>query len=131
MMTSPLNNLLIICLIFLLSASYASGQLKLNEGLPVMVDEKTELNDILLNDMSITYTYQIKDMDVTEAKQLKEKNRAFIQENACNDEDIQCLIKKDLDIRFIYKIKDEEILSVKLNKDICSHQQNQCMLGSV
>lgn len=128
MMTSPLKNSLTLCLIFLLSASYAAGQLRLNEGLPMMVDEKTELNDILLNDMSITYTYQIKDMKVDEAKQLKEQNRAFIEENACNDADIQCLIKKDLDVKFVYKIENEEILSVKLNKNVCSQQHNQCML---
>lgn len=101
MMISPLKNSLILALVFLLDASYAAGELRLNDGLPMMVDDNTELNDIVLNDMSITYTYQIKDIKVTEAKQLKEQNKAFIEENACNDKDIQCLLKKNLDVRFV------------------------------
>lgn len=104
--------------------AWASDFVSLNEGLPVMVDSKTELHNILLKDMTVIYTYQLKDIEVKEAKKLKNLNKNFIEHNACNDRDIQCLFKKDLDVKFVYKIKDEEILNVKLNKDICLNVTN-------
>ncbi|MDP3269898.1 MAG: hypothetical protein Q8M40_12750 [Legionella sp.] len=112
------------------SSAYPSDTLKLNEGLPVMVDSKTELNDISFNNMTVTYTYQLKHIDLKDAVVQKEVHRNFIQHNACNDSQIQCLFQKDLEVDFIYKIKDKEVLQVRLNKDFCQglmQQNNRCI----
>ena len=112
-----------------LTCGYAADELRLNDGLPQMVDSKTELNDIYIKGMTVTYTYQLKNIDVQEAKEIKEVNKDFIEHNACKDEQIRCLLQKDLDVQFVYKIKNEEILQVKLNRDLC-HKLNEANQGS-
>ncbi|HRD69279.1 MAG TPA: hypothetical protein PK657_03975 [Legionella sp.] len=112
------------------SSAYPSDILKLNEGLPVMVDSKTELNDISFDNMTVTYTYQLKHIDIKDAMEQKEIHRNFIQHNACNDGQIQCLFQKDLEVDFIYKIKDKDVLQVRLNKDFCQgfiQQDSRCV----
>lgn len=115
---APLASFLLICNV------HASEELRLNEGLPVMVDSETELNDILLKDMTVIYTYQLKDIGVGDAKILKHENKSFIEHNACNDEQIQCLFSKDLNVKFVYKINEEEILNVNVNKNMCTKLNN-------
>lgn len=109
---------------FLACNAHTAEELRLNEGLPVMVDSKTELNDILLKNMTVIYTYQLKDIGVDDAKKLKHENKSFIEHHACNDKQIQCLFSKDLDVKFVYKIEDEEILNVNLNKNMCTKLNN-------
>lgn len=114
------NNIVVIASFFLLSNSYAAPEeLRVNEDLPIMIDTKTELNSILLTDMTIIYIYQLKNITVDEAKKLKLATKYFIEHHACKDEQIQCLLSKDLNVDFVYKIADEEILTVKINKDVC------------
>lgn len=115
-----------------LTGAYADEGIRLNDGLPEMVDSKTELNEIYIKGMTVTYTYQLKNIDIQEAKEIKEVNKDFIEHNACKDEQIRCLLQKDLDVQFVYKIKNEEILQVKLNRDLCLRlnegNQSSCAL---
>ncbi|WP_419420212.1 hypothetical protein ACNVED_02645 [Legionella sp. D16C41] len=103
----------------------ASNEIKLNEGLPLMVDSRTQLNDIRLKDDTVTFTYQIKDIDVQHALEVKEENKNIIEENACEDEQVQDLFHKDFHVNFVYWIKDQKILEVPVNKKLCHTRQNQ------
>ncbi|STX28023.1 Uncharacterised protein [Legionella beliardensis] len=103
---------------------YSLDELRLNEGLPIMVDSKTELNDIFLKDDTVIFTYQIKNINVDQALQIKEGNKDMIEQNACEDEQIQELFCKDFHVNFIYWINDKKILEVPVNKDLCRARQN-------
>ncbi|MBA3536515.1 MAG: hypothetical protein H0T84_07895 [Tatlockia sp.] len=115
-----LNNLtLLLTLGFSINSYAACDELKITKGLPLMVDSKTELHDVLFKDMSVTYTYQLKNMSIKEAKELRQVHKNFIEKNACNDENIQCLFKKDLSVKFVYKMGEKKILRVYLSKNFC------------
>jgi hypothetical protein len=113
------NLTLLLSLGFSVSSYAICDELRITKGLPVMVDSKTELRDVLFKDMTVTYTYQLKNMNSKEAKELRQVHKNFIEQNACNDENIQCLFKKDLAVKFVYKIGEKKILRVNLSKNIC------------
>lgn len=119
----------LILILFSLN-TYSSDTQTLNEGLPVMVDSKTELNQIILKDMTVTYLYKIKDMDLSKALNIKDKNKIIIEENACSDDYIHDLFQKDLDVKFVYQLQDKEILSVYVNKELCSQLNNRIEIES-
>lgn len=108
---------------------YAADELRLNEGLPVMVDSKTELNDILLKDMTVTYTYELKEIDVNKALSIKDENQSLIEENACEDEYFRDLFNKDLKVKFIYEINKTKILEVNVNKEFCRQLNNRIQVA--
>ncbi|STX50515.1 Uncharacterised protein [Legionella busanensis] len=119
-------------LICLASAMVFSGliqaskdELSLNDGLPIMVDSRTQLNDIHLKDDTVTFTYQIKDINVDQAVKIKEDNKAIIEQNACNDEQIKDLFCKDFHVNFVYWIQDKKILEVPVDKQLCRARQSQ------
>jgi len=85
-----------------------------------MVDNNTELNDIVLRDKTITFTYELKDIDFEKALQIKEVHKNNIEKNACEDENVQRLFYKDLDVSFIYKIQGNKVLEVAVNKEYCN-----------
>lgn len=108
----------LFALMFTTGLIYAA-EAHLNEGLPVMVDNNTELNDIQLENMTVCYVYNLKNMEADEALKERDMNRDFIEKNACNDDAIQELFAKDLKVKFIYYLDGKEILAVKVNKLFC------------
>jgi hypothetical protein len=107
----------------------ASNCIRFNEGLPVMVDDNTELNDIALYENTLTYTYNIKNIDTTAALDAKDMHKREIEQNACEDEMVQHLLNKELDVRFVYKIEEQKILEVNVNKELCrSKDSSSCTL---
>ncbi|KTD30579.1 hypothetical protein [Legionella maceachernii] len=113
------KKIILYYLLSLLPWGVFATEAHLNEGLPIMVDKNTELNDIRLGDMTVCYVYKLKDMTVDDALEEREKNKDFIQKHACNDIDIQVLLHKDLNVKFIYYLDEMEILSVKINRQLC------------
>lgn len=95
---------------------HASNELRLNHSLPINVDSRTEMSNVSIKDTNVTYTYHLKNIDKEKAKKL---NKYLVERNACTDEKVQCLLKKDLDVTFVYKIDQEEVLNVNVNKDFC------------
>lgn len=105
--------------------SFATDEIHLHEGLPMMVDTSTELSDISLKDHDITFTYQLKAIKLEDAENAKEDHHSFIEKEACNDEDIQELLNNDVHFKFIYKIDSQEVLKVKVDKVICDEINQQ------
>lgn len=103
----------------------ADSEIRMNEGLPVMVDSKTELNDISIQGNTITYSFTLKDMSLDEVLDARQENKAIIENNACADENIHCLFDKDFDVRFVYKLDDKQILEVNLDKQFCHNKKQQ------
>ncbi|MGQ3887998.1 hypothetical protein ACQUW5_03065 [Legionella sp. CNM-1927-20] len=103
----------------------SSDELSLNDGLPIMVDSRTELNDIHLKDDTVTFTYQIKDINVEQALEIKDDNKAIIEQNACEDEQIKDLFCKNFHVNFVYWIENKKILEVPVDKHLCQVRQNQ------
>ncbi|MBA2710298.1 MAG: hypothetical protein H0U57_06895 [Tatlockia sp.] len=116
---------LLFCTLNLSGVSQACNELKITEWPPMMVDNKTELNNILFKDMTVTYNYQLKDVEMDEAVKLRHAQKTFIERSACNNGDIQCLLKKDLEFKFVYRIVDKEILRVDLSKIRCQKLSNK------
>ncbi|KTD19096.1 hypothetical protein [Legionella jordanis] len=123
-MTSITNCLKISLLMMAATGAIASSEEALNEDLPVMVDENTELQRISLGEHSLTYCFEIKNIDTETACQYKEIEKGNIEETACHDEIVQQLIKNDLDVKFIYNIKKHKILEVTINKQLCSQMKD-------
>jgi len=94
-----------------------SDELRSDEELPVMVDSKTKLDDILLKDITVIYTCQLKHIDKAQALEFKNKNKELNEPNPRKEEQIQRHLKKDFDVKFTYKIKRDTILEVNVNKD--------------
>ncbi|WP_131781137.1 hypothetical protein [Legionella gresilensis] len=103
----------------------STDELSLNDGLPIMVDSRTQLNDIHLKDDTVTFTYQIKDINVDQALEIKEDNKAIIEQNACDDEQIKDLFCKNFNVNFVYWIQDKKILEVPVDKQLCRTRQSQ------
>lgn len=113
------EKIIALFLLMLLSGLPYAADVNLNEGLPVMVDSNTELNEIQVENMTVCYIYNLKNMRLDEAIKEREVNRNFIKENACNDEGIQELFAKNLQVKFIYYLCGKEILVVNISRQFC------------
>ncbi|MBA2657904.1 MAG: hypothetical protein H0U70_13120 [Tatlockia sp.] len=111
-----------LCLILYALASgvaMSSNSLISEEGLPLRVDAKTELNNIELKDMTVVYTYELKNINLEKALSFKNNQRVYVERNACNDSDVKQLLNKDLAVRFVYKMDSDKILEVCIDKKFC------------
>ncbi len=73
---------LLFCTLNLSGVSQACNELKITEWPPMMVDNKTKLNNILFKDMTVTYNYQLKDVEMDEAVKLRHAQKTFIERRA-------------------------------------------------
>jgi len=93
----------------------------LKEALPIPIDSYTILTDINKNKKDILYTYQFLKIDIEETP--KHDYKRFtrrVQESICDNEDNLNLLKKDYIMTYKYLDKnDNEILSIKTNKENC------------
>jgi hypothetical protein len=122
------KELIFLSVLLISSFSYSFNEIKLNEDL--LEDNKTQLKDILLKDDLITYTYELKDIDYINALGVKDEAKMFIEEDACEDEMLNELFKKDFKVKFVYKMQDRKILEICLNKEFC-HQLNNRIANEV
>jgi hypothetical protein len=105
--------------------AYSSDELIFKEGLPMMVDSNTELSEIMLKNMTVIYSYNLKNISLKDALSARDDHISNVEETACEDEDIHELFNKDLAVKFIYKIQDKKFIEVCVNKDFCRQLNNR------
>ena len=91
----------------------------LKDSLPLKVDSFSYLIDININDKSIYYIYQLKDIDIKTKFNLN-KFKSQVQNSLCENENTLKLLKKDYILEYLYIDKDKnKITKIKTNKDEC------------